>query len=650
MIAKDIRQKFLEFFKSKGHTVIPSASLVPENDPTVLFTTAGMHPLVPYLLGQRHPGGKRLVNYQKSARTDDIEEVGDDAHLTFFEMLGNWSLGDYWKKEAISWSYEFLTDKKWLGLDPKNLAVSVFSGDADAPRDNESAEIWKSLGVSGERIAYLSKKDNWWGPAGMTGPCGPDTEMFYWTGDGQAPDKFEPENTKWAEIWNDVFMQYNKTSEGKFEPLEQKNVDTGMGLERITAAMEGKPSIFETELFAPILEKIRDLSHPTPSLSPPTDLSSPDYRRTLPSLGEGNKEVSHYAGGERERSERIIADHLKAATFIISDGVLPSNKGRGYILRRLIRRAVRHGQSLEIEREFCTEIAAVVIDMYQEIYPDLKRHKEKIVGAIAEEDIKFRKTLAKGLREFENLVAKNTPSLIPSPQGGGNGGGEIPPPEVGEGRRGGVLTGKDAFDLFQTYGFPLELTEELARERGINLNKEEFEKEFAKHQELSRTSSAGVFKGGLADHSERTTRLHTATHLLQAGLRHILGNHLYQRGSHVTAERTRFDFNHPQKVTAEELEKVEEWVNKQVARDLPVKQEFMTPKQAHDLGAIGLFDEKYEDKVSVYTISDPATGEIVSREFCGGPHIAHTAEVGKFKIQKEEAVAAGIRRVKATVE
>ncbi|MBI4050499.1 MAG: alanine--tRNA ligase [Candidatus Doudnabacteria bacterium] len=590
MTAKELRRKYLQFFKDRGHTVIPSASLVPENDPTVLFTTAGMHPLVPYLLGQEHPGGKRLVSVQKSLRTDDIDEVGDEVHNTFFEMLGNWSLGDYWKKEAIEWSFEFLTNKKWLGINPKNLAVSVFAGDSDAPRDEESAQIWKSLDIPSRRIAYLPKKDNWWGPAGIAGPCGPDTEMFYWIGKGEAPEKFDPSDSRWVEIWNDVFMQYNKTIEGKYEPLKQKNVDTGMGLERTLAVLQGKESVYETELFAPIIKKIEGMA-PTPSSSPPQ------------------------AGGEKP--VRIIADHLRAATFIMADGIAPSNKDRGYILRRLIRRAVTHGRKLGIKQEFSTEIAAVVIEEYQSVYPELKRHAERIIDELGKEDLRFRKTLDRGLKEFEKLKK---------------------------------ISGKDAFDLFQTYGFPLELTEELARNQGIKINKSEFEAEFKKHQELSRTSSAGVFKGGLADHSEKTTRLHTATHLLQAGLRHVLGKHLFQKGSHVTAERTRFDFNHRQKVSPEELKRIEDWVNEQVRRDLKVKREVMTVSQARQLGAIGLFDEKYEDKVSIYTIWDPATHEVVSREFCGGPHVEHTGQIGKFKIVKEEAVAAGIRRIKAVVE
>ena len=593
MTAKELRAKFIEFFKTRGHTVIPSASLVPENDPTVLFTTAGMHPLVPYLLGLEHPGGQRLVSVQKSMRTDDIDEVGDGVHNTFFEMLGNWSLGDpaspdgigqggYWKKEAIEWSYEFLTGREWLGLPADKLAVSVFAGDADAPRDDETAAIWKRLGIAENRIAYLPKKNNWWGPAGLTGPCGPDTEMFYWTGKS-APANFQDthENAQWVEIWNDVFMQYDKQIDGTFMPLKQRNVDTGMGLERMVTILQGRDSVYETELFLPILEKIRSL-----------------------------------AKKRDTKAERIVADHLRAATFIIADGVVPSNKDRGYILRRLIRRAVRYGQILGIEQEFCTEVAAVVIHEFGDTY-HLQHHQEKVVDELAREDMKFRKTLAKGLKYFEKLQS---------------------------------VDGKAAFDLFQTYGFPLELTEELMEGKGQNVDREQFGEEFKKHQQLSRTSSAGQFKGGLADHTEKTVRLHTATHLLQAGLRKFLGEHIFQKGSHVTTERTRFDFNHPQKVTVEELKKVEDWVNEQVRKDLPVKREIMSLQEARKLGAIGLFDEKYEDKVSIYTISDAGSGEVVSREFCGGPHVERTGQIGKFKIVKEEAVASGIRRIKAVVE
>ncbi len=569
MKSNDLRKKYLKFFEEKGHKIIPSASLVPANDPTVLFTTAGMHPLVPYLLGVPHPSGKRLVNVQKSFRTDDIDEVGDNTHNTFFEMLGNWSLGDYWKAESISWSYEFLTDKKWLGLDHDKLKVTVFAGDADAPRDEESAKIWKSLGFSDDQIEYLGKKDNWWGPPGASGPCGPDTEIFYNTG------------KEWVEIWNNVFMQYNKTIDGKFEPLKQQNVDTGMGMERVTAILENKETIFDTELFMPIIEKVR-------SLSPKQD----------------------------KKAERIIADHMRAAVFLICDGITPSNKDRGYVLRRLIRRSITYGQKLGIEHDFTPEIADVIISEYSEIYPELKNGM--IGQELKKEETKFRITLAKGLKLLESLPA---------------------------GRQVKHITGAEAFDLFQTYGFPYELT----REFTVVANPAEFEEEFRKHQELSRTSSAGQFKGGLASHSDQIVRLHTVTHLMNAALRRVLGDTVSQKGSNITEERTRFDFNHPQKMTDEEKQQVEKLVNEWIVRDLSVKRETMSLEEAKKLGAIGVFGEKYPDTVSIYTVFDPKTDEVVSREFCGGPHVEHTSVIGSFKILKEESVSAGVRRIKATI-
>lgn len=577
MKSSEIREKYLNFFEQKGHQLIPSASLVPQNDPTVLFTTAGMHPLVPYLLGEVHPSGDRLVNYQKCLRTDDIDEVGDNTHLTFFEMLGNWSLGSYWKKEAIGWSYEFLTDSKWLGIDKKKLAVTVFAGDNDAPFDQESYDLWLSLGIPSERIAKLGKKDNWWGPAGMTGPCGPDTEMFYWTGSEPAPTAYDPNDKKWVEIWNDVFMQYNKTIEGKFEPLNQKNVDTGMGLERTTAALNGKDTIFETDFFLPLIEKARSFAQ----------LDT--------------------------RSERIIADHVRAACFMIADGIVPSNKDRGYILRRLIRRAVTYGKKSGIEHVFTTEIAKVVLDNYSEVYPELKENELKIVDDLGKEETKFRKTLQTGLKILESKEK---------------------------------VSGKEAFDLFQTYGFPFELTRELGKIEDSS----EFEEEFRKHQDLSRTASAGQFKGGLADHTEKIIRLHTATHLMNAALRQVLGTDVWQKGSNITEERTRFDFTHGQKMTDEEKKKVEELVNSWIERDYTVKKETLPLEEAKKMNAIGVFGEKYPDVVSVYTVMDPASEEIVSREFCGGPHVEHTGMIGKFRIQKEEAVSAGVRRIKAVIE
>ncbi|MEO8065972.1 MAG: alanine--tRNA ligase [Candidatus Doudnabacteria bacterium] len=575
MDSKELREKYLKFFEEKGHKPIPSASLVPANDPTVLFTTAGMHPLVPFLLGEVHPAGKRLVNVQKSFRTDDIDEVGDNTHNTFFEMLGNWSLGDYWKDDAIKWSYEFLTDKKWLGLDKEKIAVTVFAGDKDAPKDEESAKIWKSLGLPEDRIAYLPKEDNWWGPPGQTGPCGPNSEMFYWTGKKPAPEKFDPKDNLWVEIWNDVFMDRNKNADGEFEMLKQRNVDTGMGMERTVAVLEGKDNIYDTELFAPIIAKIRLL-----------------------------------AVKQDEKSERVIADHLRASVFLIADGVAPSNKDRGYLLRRLIRRSITYGQKLGIEHDFTGEIADVILGEYEPIYPELKN--SKINQELKAEELKFRATLGKGMKILEKKEG---------------------------------ITGKEAFDLFQTFGFPFELTQELA----VVANPAEFAAEFKKHQELSRTSSAGQFKGGLASHSDKIVRLHTATHLMNAALRKVLGENVWQKGSNITEQRTRFDFTHDKKMTDEEKQQVEKLVNNWIERDLSVKKEMMTQGEAKKLGAIGVFGEKYSDTVSIYMILDPKTNEIISREFCGGPHVEHTGVIGKFKIQKEEAVSAGVRRIKAII-
>lgn len=574
----------MEFFKEKGHKTIPSASLVPENDPTVLFTTAGMHPLVPYLMGEVHPEGVRLANFQKCLRTDDIDEVGDDTHLTFFEMLGNWSLGDYWKRESISWSYEFLTDPKWLNIPSAKLAVTVFAGDNDAPRDDESADIWKSLRVSDSRIAYLGKKDNWWGPPGATGPCGPDTEIFYWTGDEEAPEAFDPSDKRWVEIWNNVFMQYRKTEEGKYEVLAQKNVDTGMGLERIAAVLQGVKTIYETDLFLPIIEKVRAMAN------------------TID-----------------KKAERIIADHLRAATFLISDGVAPSNKDRGYILRRLIRRAVTYGKRLGIENEFSTEVGAAVINHYETAYRALERHENRIIEELNGEEAKFRETLTNGMKVLAGLDQ---------------------------------VTGKEAFDLFQSYGFPYELTRELVASRGLETGEleKQFIEEFKKHQELSRTASAGQFKGGLASSSEKVTRYHTVTHLMNAALRKVLGTQIYQKGSNINEERTRFDFSYDKKMTDVEKRQVESLVNEWIGKNLPVEKEIMTEQEARSLGAIGVFGEKYPEKVSIYTVSDPGSGEVISREFCGGPHVDSTGAIGKFRIIKEEAVAAGVRRIKAVIE
>ncbi|OGL66508.1 alanine--tRNA ligase [Candidatus Uhrbacteria bacterium RIFCSPHIGHO2_01_FULL_63_20] len=606
MTSVQIRQKFLEFFRSKGHTVIPSASLVPENDPTVLFTTAGMHPLVPYLLGEKHPGGKRLTDVQKCLRTGDIDDVGDNRHLTFFEMLGNWSLGDYFKKEAIEWSFEFLTGKEWLALDPERLYVSVFEGDDDAPRDEESIELWKkafaTVGMKaevGERIFPYSKKSNWWGPAGATGPCGPDTEMYYDT--GLAHDKAFGEAChpscdcgRFIEIWNDVFMQYEKTSDRKFVPLKQKNVDTGMGLERITTVKNGLDNVFDTDLFAPIIQEIERMTH-----------------------------RSYRTNTTNERSMRIVADHVRTAMFLIADGILPSNKDQGYVLRRLIRRSVRHGLSLGLHGAFLGKLYDTVAASFDGAYPELITHKERIVNELTKEEEKFGKTLEKGLREFEKLFGKS-----------------------------GKVTGDDAFVLHSTYGFPLELTEEIARDKGQKVDRAAFEAEFRKHQDLSRTGAEQKFAGGLADHSAECTRLHTATHLLHQALRTVLGGHVAQKGSNITRERLRFDFSHPEKMTKEQIKEVEDIVNGIIERDLPVHYEILDLSEAKKRGAIGLFEDTYAQlggKIKVYFVGDQALGDYVSAEVCGGPHVERTGELKGLVIQKEEAVAAGVRRIKAAV-
>lgn len=594
MTAQELRQLYLDFFKQKGHTVIPSASLVPANDPTVLFTTAGMHPLVPYLLGEEHPGGRRLTSAQKCIRTGDIEEVGDDVHLTFFEMLGNWSLGDYFKSEAIAWSFEFLTGQQWLGLPLSRLAFSCFAGDDNAPRDEESAELWMSHGVSPERIAFLPKEDNWWGPAGQTGPCGPDTEMFYWIDDGsEAPASFQATKSdpRWVEVWNDVFMQYNKKSDGTYEPLKQMNVDTGMGLDRMLAVLKGQSSVYDTELFKPLFDVI-GLSQ---------DVMTND----------------------EARKSRVIVDHVKAATFMASDGVEPSNKDRGYVLRRLLRRSMVYAKLLGLKPHWLKAIVGQVITTYAVAYPELVQDSSKIFAVIDGEEAKFSTMLERGMKQFQLLAT-----------------------------RGKTMTGAEAFDLYQSYGFPFELTRELAEQSGQGFTaakRKEFEVQFKKHQDLSRTASAGVFKGGLADHTDEVIRLHTATHLMNAALRQVLGAHVWQKGSNITKERTRFDFTHPAKLTDEERSKVEQLVNGWIKRDLTVKKEILSLEEARQLNAIGVFGEKYADTVSVYTVFDPATSEVVSREFCGGPHVEHTGVIGDFKITKEEAVAAGVRRIKASV-
>ena len=576
--SEQLKKKYLKFFAERGHQIIPSASLIPENDPTVLFTTAGMHPLVPYLLGEKHPAGQKLVDVQKCIRTSDIDEVGDNIHLTFFEMLGNWSLGDYWKKEAINLSFEFLTKELLIPLE--KIAISCFGGDQDAPRDFESAEIWQSLGLPKDRIAFLDKNENWWGPAGQTGPCGPDTEMFYWAGENPAPKIFNPEDKTWVEIWNDVFMQYNKTSDGKYEPLKQKNVDTGMGVERTVAVLNNQDNVYATNAFKPLIDKIQTL-----------------------------------ADNIDEKTIRIIADHSRTATFILGDqkGIQPSNLGQGYVLRRLIRRMIRLGKKINITKPFTFELAEIIINEYASGYPELKENRDFIIEQLVREEEKFSKTLEKGLKEFEKNSSQN-------------------------------ISGRNAFILFSTYGFPLEMTQELAAEKGLKVDQAAFNQEFVQHQELSRTASVGKFKGGLADHSEQTTKLHTATHLLLASLCQVLGNHIYQKGSNITKDRLRLDFSHGQKLTVEEIKQVEDLINQQINKKLPITWQEVSLAEAKKQNAMGVFEHKYEDKVKVYNIGD------FSKEICGGPHVKNTNELGHFKITKEEASSAGIRRIKAILE
>ena len=593
--ASELRKKYLEFFASKGHAVISGAPLIPEHDPTVLFTTAGMHPLVPYLLGEKHPAGTRLVDVQKCVRTDDIEEVGDTTHHTFFEMLGNWSLGDYFKKEAIAWSWEFLTSKQWLGLDPDRLAVSVFQGDKDAPRDDEAAGYW--LEVSQKRlegrIDYLPKAKNWWGPAGQTGPCGPDTEMFYWVGPLPAPSTIEQgdlaESPNWVEIWNDVFMQYNKTAAGIFEKLQKPNVDTGMGLERTTAVLNGLTDNYRTDLFLPVVAKVEELS-------------GKKYGETA----------------DVTKAMRIMADHMRASSFILAEGLEPSNTERGYILRRLIRRAIRYGKQLGMPGMFCSDIAAAVVATYRDAYPELEKQKDSIFELLDREQERFEKTLEHGMRMVEKIAKDKT-----------------------------QITGTVLFDLYQSFGFPLELSFEEFKKAGIGLDeaplKQEFQKQYREHQDLSRTASAGVFKGGLQDHSEISTRYHTATHLLQAALRTVLGDHVHQKGSNITAERMRFDFPHPDPITPEQITRIQGMVNDKIKQDIPVTMEEMTVEQAKEQGALGVFEHKYGEKVKVYSIGD------FSKEICGGPHVGRTGEVGGFVIQKVESIGQGVKRIRAVV-
>lgn len=592
MTSGELRSMWLNFFKSKGHAVIPSASVIPENDPTVLFTTAGMHPLVPYLLGSKHPAGTRLTDVQKCIRTGDIDEVGDASHLTFFEMLGNWSLGDYFKKEMIAWSWEFLTSPEYLGLDKDKLAFTVFEGEGDIPRDEEAANYWMENGVKKENIYFLPREHNWWGPAGQTGPCGPDTEMFIIKDQPPCGPNCSPACScgRFLEIWNDVFMQYNKTADGQYVPMAKKNVDTGMGLERTVCTLNGCKTVYETDAFTGIIAKISELSG------------------------------KHYDDDEATtRAFRIVADHLRTSTFIMGDphGVSPSNVDQGYVLRRLIRRAVRFGMELGMQEGFTAEIGKVVIDQYAEVYPELKQNENFVLEQFKLEETRFARTLRQGEREFEKAVSR-----------------------MGESK---VIDGMVAFNLYATYGFPIEMTRELAKEHGLTVDEAGFEKHFAEHQKSSHAGAEQRFKGGLADSSAQSARLHTATHLLHAALRRVLGDEVAQKGSNITPERLRFDFSFGRKVTKDELAQVEALVNEWIKADVPVVMTETTVEEAKKEGAIGLFESKYGERVRMYTMGE------YSKEICGGPHASHTGELVSFKIQKEESSSAGVRRIKAVI-
>lgn len=588
MKSTELRQKYLKFFQGKGHKIIPSASLIPPEEvelagtERVLFTTAGMHPLIPYLLGKEHPEGKRLVNVQKCLRTDDIDEVGDTTHNTFFEMLGNWSLGDYGKEEAIKWSYEFLINE--LKLDANRIYVSVFAGDEDAPFDEQSYNIWLKVGIPANHIFKYGKSDNWWPTGGeKPGPQGPDTEMFYdMNPKSTSPINPSENSQRFVEIWNDVFMQYEKKG-GSYKELKQKNVDTGMGLERILTVLQNTPSIYETDVFLPLMNKIEDLSN---------------YFQ--------------------ESSARIVADHIRASVFLIADGVTPSNVERGYILRRLIRRAIRHASLLKIVTDFLEETAKTVIETYEDTYPNLVEHQKLIFNELQEEEQKFKKALANGIRHFEKIS--------------------------------GNLNAKDAFDLFQNFGFPIELTKELAGEKNKKIDASGFEKLLYEHQQKSRSAQKSA-KGGLAVQSEIASRLHTATHLLHQALRDVLGSHVHQIGSNITDERLRFDFTHDSKMSDDQIKKIEDAVNDKIRANLEVNKKIMPKAAADGLGAIGLFDEKYPDMVNIYYIGSSQDIETAySKEFCGGPHAKRTGELGKFKITKEESTGSGKRRIYATIE
>lgn len=585
--SNELRKAFCDFYISKGHALIGSASLIPENDPTVLFTTAGMHPLVPYLQGEPHPLGKRLCSVQKCVRTGDIDEVGDKSHCTFFEMLGNWSLGDYGKEEAINYSYEFLTSV--LKINPDNLAFTVFAGDENAPRDEEAIECWKSHGIKDEQIFALPKENNWWGPAGLTGPCGTDTEMFIDNGAEKCSDECSPacDCGKYLEIWNEVFMQYDKREDGKFLPLKQKNVDGGMGLERTLCILNGYKSVYDTDLFSGVIKLIESLS--------------------------GKK----YGEDEAtDKAIRIIADHVRTVTFIMGDqkGVVPSNVDQGYVVRRLIRRAVRYASTLEMDSDNLVEISKAYIEQYKDIYPELVQNAEKVTTELKKEIDKFQKTLQQGLGELEKVL-----KFV----------------------KDGKLNGKTAFRLYDTFGFPIEMTVELTKEKGFTVDMEGYKQAEEKHKQASKAGAEQKFAGGLADNQEATTNLHTAAHLMLAGLRKLFGENTNQRGSNITAERLRFDFNLDRKMEADEIKKVEDYVNEAIQNKVPVVMEEMPIEKAREIGATGIFDNKYGDVVKVYTIGE------YSKEICGGPHAKNTGDLGTFKIVKEQSSSSGVRRIKA---
>ena len=595
LTSESLRELYLGFFKSKGHAVIPSASLIPENDPTVLFTTAGMHPLVPYLLGEKHPAGNRLTDVQKCVRTGDIDEVGDSSHCTFFEMLGNWSLGDYFKEQMIPWSFEFLTSPDYLGIPVEDIAITCFAGDDDCPKDEESAELWKKCGIRPEHIFFLPKSGNWWGPAGTTGPCGPDTEMHiirnHADADKLGPYDFEKaQKGTFLEIWNDVFMQYNKTAEGKYEPLKQRNVDTGMGLERTLCILNGVDSVYETDIFEGAIAKIEEL--------------------TGKKYGE-SEEVT--------KAFRVVLDHVRTATFMLGDdhGIVPSNTDQGYILRRVIRRAVRYGRNINLPKGALNEVSKTIIAKYAAVYGELTRNASRIAEELNKEEEKFSATLKQGLKEFEKVAAS-----LPA---------------------GGKIDGHSAFRLYDTYGFPVEITMEMAREKGLEVDEEGYRAAYAEHQEKSRAGSEQKFACGLADHKEETTKLHTATHLLHAALKRVCGDDVNQKGSNITEERLRFDFNFPRKLTPEEVKQVEDLVNGEIAKDEPVVMREMSLDEAKKEGFTGLFESKYGEMVKTYTIGD------FSKEICGGPHVERTGVLGTFKIAKQENVSAGIKRIKAVL-